>query len=210
MVKRSFWIYIEGGGDGKTADAAFRQGWRRFLQQLDDLARTKGFLSLQVVRGTSRSQTYKLFANHKAIRPQEPSALLVDSEGACKTSSDPWTYVATRSGDNWARPEWAKKEQLYFMVHFVETWLVSDPDALESFFKRGFNRNVLPKTNLENRSKSDIHKALKKATKDTPKGEYRHGQAHEIIGLVDPERVKTLTHGKRLFEGVTELIAPTT
>lgn len=206
MVRRSFWIYIEGGGDGKTADAAFRQGWRRFLSSLDELARVKGFLSLQVVRGKDRSQTYRMFVGHNTIRPQEPSVLLVDSEGALAIDTDPWTFVATRSGDNWKRPDWATREHLYFMVHFVETWLVSDPDALEFFFKRGFNRKRLPTINLETKSKTDIEQALKKATKDTPKGAYRHGQAHEIIGLVDPERVKTLNHGQRLFDGVTELI----
>lgn len=92
------------------------------------------------------------------------------------------------------------------MVHFVETWLLTDQDALERFFKKGFKRKPLPTTNLEGRSKDEIEQALKRATQNSKKGAYKHGQAHEIIELVRPERVKTLSHGQRLFDTLGELI----
>jgi hypothetical protein len=91
-------------------------------------------------------------------------------------------------------------------VHFVETWLLTDQDALKSFFKRGFNQSPLPNTNLEGRSKAAIDQALKKATEASSKGSYRHGQAHEIIELVRPDRVRTLQHGERLFVSLKNLI----
>jgi hypothetical protein len=206
MVKRSVRVYIEGGADGKTADGAFREGWRKFLRELDELARSRGYLSLQVVRGKDRARAYKLFAGHKTRHPQDLCVLLVDSEIAVPTGTNPWSVVANREGDKWPRPSWATERHLYLMVHFVETWLLTDQDALLQFFKKGFNSRPLPTTNLEGRSKADIENALKKATKDTLKGTYRHGQAHEIMGLVDPERVKTLTHGDRLFSMLSKLI----
>ena len=92
------------------------------------------------------------------------------------------------------------------MTHFVETWLLTDHDALVRFFKRGFAAKYLPTTELEERSKDDVEKALKKATKDCQRGCYRHGQAHEVIEKVAPEKVKTLFHGSRLFEEMDKLI----
>jgi hypothetical protein len=83
---------------------------------------------------------------------------------------------------------------------------LSDQDALQKFFKRGFNQNLLPTTNLEARAKDDIEQALKRATQDSLKGPYRHGQAHEIIEIVRPDRVKTLRHGQRLFDDLGRLI----
>jgi hypothetical protein len=92
------------------------------------------------------------------------------------------------------------------MVHMVETWLLTDQDALQKFFKQGFRQGLLPTTNLEARSKDEINQVLEKATQGSSKGPYRHGQAHEIIGTVRPERVKTLRHGQRLFDDLGKLI----
>jgi hypothetical protein len=92
------------------------------------------------------------------------------------------------------------------MVHFVETWLLTDQDALKRFFKGGFNPKPLPTMNLEARSKGEIDQALKKATEGSSRGPYRHGQANEIIELVSPDRVRTLLHGERLFVSLKTLI----
>ena len=92
------------------------------------------------------------------------------------------------------------------MVYFVETWLLTDQDALQKYFKQGFKQELLPTTKLEARSKDDINQALEKATQGSSKGPYRHGQAHEIIEIVRPERVKTLRHGQRLFDDLGRLI----
>ena len=40
------------------------------------------------------------------------------------------------------------------MVYFVETWLLTDQDALQKYFKQGFKQGLLPTTNLEARSKA--------------------------------------------------------
>lgn len=114
--------------------------------------------------------------------------------------------MKNRKGDGWSRPSWATDRHLYLMTHFVETWLLTDHDALVRFFKRGFAAKYLPTTKLEERSKDDVEKALKKATKDCQRGCYRHGQAHEVIEKVAPEKVKTLFHGSRLFEEMDKLI----
>ncbi len=205
-MKRHVRVYVEGGGEGKTSDSDFRRGWKRFLAELHELARGYGYHSLEVVRGKGRGRTFNLFSKHKSSRPQDLCVLLADSETSVPMADNLWNVVATRPGDKWQRPTWAEERHLYLMVHFVETWLLTDQEALQRFFKKGFNAKPLPTTNLESRSKADIEQALKKATQDTSKGSYRHGQAHEIIELVSPEKVKTLMHGARLFDTLSEFI----
>ncbi|MDT5123252.1 MAG: hypothetical protein QOC96_2734 [Acidobacteriota bacterium] len=205
-MKRYVRIYIEGGAEGRDADSDFRRGWKKFLNEMHELARANGYHALDIIRGKGRANAFHRFTKHKTEYPNDICVLLVDSEMAVPDNSRVWDIVARREGDKWQRPVWATEQHLYLMVHFVETWLLTDPQALQRFFKRGFNLNALPTTNLESRSKDEINRALKKATQDSPKGPYRHGQAHEIIEIVAPGKVKTLKHGQRLFDSLSSLI----
>ena len=206
MVKRHVRVYIEGGAEGSTADSDFRRGWKKFLNELHELARNKGYQSLEVVRGKGRGNAFKRFKMYKNEHPTDLCVLLVDAEKDVPEGTCVWDAVATREGDGWQRPSWASESHLYLMVHFVETWLLTDQNALQKFFKRGFNHKHLPTTNLEARPKNEIEQALKKATRDSSKGPYRHGQAHEIIGIVGPDKVRTLRHGQRLFNSLGRFI----
>ena len=206
MVRSCIRVYVEGGAQGKTADSDFRRGWKKFLNELHELARANGYHSLEVVRGKGRSTTFRRFTRHKTAHSNDLCVLLVDAETAVQEHTDVWDVIARRTEDHWQRPSWATQSYLYLMVQFVETWLLTDQDALQKFFGRDFNRTHLPTTNLEARSKGEIERALDKATRNSSKGPYRHGQAHEIIGIVDPDKVKTLRHGRRLFDSLGDLI----
>jgi len=206
MVRRHVRVYIEGGSHGRTADSDFRRGWKKFLNELHELARASGYHSLEVVRGQGRSNTFERFKKHKAECPNDLCVLLVDAETSVPENASVWDIVANREGDRWQKPAWATEHHLYLMVCMVETWLLTDLDALQQFFKRNFNPAVLPKTNLESRSKEEIERALERATQHSVKGVYQHGQSHEIIEKVKPGRVKTLKHGERLFNNLSALI----
>jgi len=206
VVKRRVRVYIEGGAEGRSANNDFRRGWKKFLYELHELAMERGYQGLGIIRGQGRADTYRRFAKYMNEYPDDLCVLLVDSETAVPNNSRVWDIVARREGDKWNRPAWATERHLYLMVHFVETWLITDHAALQRYFKRGFKANVLPTTNLETRSKAEIDGALEKATRDSPKGPYQHGQAHEIIELVAPAKVKTLKHGQRLFDTLGKLI----
>jgi hypothetical protein len=207
MVKRHVRVYIEGGAEGKTADSDFRRGWKKFLNELHELARSHGFHSLEVVRCKGRANAFHRFKEHHREHPNDLCVLLVDAETAAPENARVWDVVRKREGDRWQRPPWATENHLYLMVIFVETWLLSDLDALRQFFKYNIDSRLFPTMDLEARSKAEIERALQAATKDSAKGPYRHGQAHEIIGIVNPERVKTLRHGHRLFHGLGKLIS---
>lgn len=205
-MSRCVRVYIEGGSTGRTADSNFRRGWKKFLMELHNLARENGFRSLEVVRGQGRNNTFEQFKNYRTMHPDDLCVLLVDSETSVNNDADVWSIVANRPGDNWTKPSWATEEHLYFMVPFVEAWLVTDEDALSSYFKRNFKAEKIIMHDVESKSKKFIENALKSATRGTPKGEYTHGMSHEIIEITKSEKVKTLYHGKRLFDKLTELI----
>ncbi len=205
-MKRHVRVYIEGGAEGSDADSDFRRGWKKFLNELHELARDNGYHSLEVVRGKGRGNAFNRFRKHNKEYPNDLCVILVDAEVAVPEGTRVWDVVEQREGDKWLRPPWATERHLYLMVHFVETWLLTDQDALAKFFKKGFNIGPLPKTNLEGRSKVEIEQALRNATKDSSKGSYRHGHAHEIIGIIGPDRVRTLKHGERLFNSLGSLI----
>jgi hypothetical protein len=206
VVKKCVRVYIEGGAEGKTADSDFRRGWKKFLKELHEIARNHGYHALEVVRGKGRTNTFNRFKMHKKEYSNDLCVLLVDAETTVPKDARVWDIVAQRPDDQWQRPSWATERHLYLMVHFVETWLLTDQAALRKFFKHGFNEKPLPITDLETRSKDEINQALKKATLGSKKGAYRHGQAHEIIEIIDPDRVKTLQHGQRLFDSMGKLI----
>jgi hypothetical protein len=206
VVKKCVRVYIEGGGKGRGEDSDFRRGWKKFLSELHELARKHGYDSLEIVRGKGRADAFRRFSKHNLEYPGDLCVLLVDSEMPVSKDALVWNVVGERVEDQWKRPSWATERHLYLMVHSVETWLTSDPDALRTFFRRGFKSDRLPTKNLEGRSKGDIEEALKNATQDSGNGPYRHGQAHEVIEFVRPDKVKTLRHGLRLFSSLGSLI----
>ena len=206
-MKKHVRVYIEGGAEGKTADNDFRRGWKKFLAELHKTATDNGYQSLEVVRGKVRADTFRRFSHYKKQCPNDLCVLLADAETGVPEGICVWDVVAQREGDKWQCPDWATERHLYLMVAFVETWLLTDQAALATYFKRGFNANSLPTTDLENRLKSDVEHALKQATQDCKNGPYRHGQANEIIEFVRPARVQTLKHGLRLFAVLGNLIS---
>ena len=52
------------------------------------------------------------------------------------------------------------------MVTCMETWIMADHAALQTFFKDGFRPNrLLPVNGLETRPRQDVQQALENATK---------------------------------------------
>lgn len=207
MVKRWVRIYIEGGAEGKIANDEFRQNWKKFLNEIHETARNPGnYQKLDIIRCKGRANAFRRFRKARNEFPNDLCVLLVDSETLFLPLNKPvWDVVKQRQEDNWDRPQWATEKHLYLMVPFLETWLLTDQKALSQFFKRGFELKDLPTSNLESRSKDEIDAALKKATRNS-KVKYRHGLGNRIIGEVNPDNVKTLYHGKRLFDCLSELI----
>ena len=138
------------------------------------LAINNGYHSLEVVRGKGRASTFRSFLKHRKQYPNDLCVLLVDSETDVPPGTQVWDVVSRRAQDSWKCPFWATERHLYLMAHFVETWLLTDQYALQQYFKRGFNPQGLPTTNLETRTKNEIEIALAVATKNSSRGKYQH------------------------------------
>ena len=130
--------------------------------------------------------------------------LLVDSEDpiAAGDRLDPWSHVRAREGDQWPRPGGAKDEQLQFMTVSMETWLISDRDALKKVFTKGLHEERLPPEgpNLEIRTKQDIQRALRAAVKDTPAQVYDKGaHSFKVLSNVSPVKLRQLPWAARFL-----------
>ena len=80
---------------------------------------------------------------------------------------------------------------------------------LRGYYGQGFNAGALPRRpNLEEVSKADVERSLKRATAGTQKGRYhkiRH--ASDLLQRIDPETVKArCRHCERLFIELGRLI----
>ena len=75
----------------------------------------------------------------------------------------------------------------------MESWLIADAASLEKFFGDGFRAAALPsRADLEQVERDAVLTALKQATKDTSKGEYKKGSvSFAALAEIDPNTVKS-------------------
>ena len=134
-------IYMEGGGDGKSAKAAIRQGMDALLRPLKDAARAKAlhWKLVRAVRVTRRFEVFKM-PSATVTMPSAIVVLLVDAEWP--VNGAPRSHLQSRDG--WGMG-FADEDTIHLMVQVMETWIVADPDALSRYYGRSFNSNVLPK-----------------------------------------------------------------
>lgn len=198
MVKKEIYIHIE-GADRSDAEPRMRKGFSKFLEELYQIAREKGFdLRPPQMRG-SREKAYKEF---KLALKQNKDAihfLLVDSDGPVAKNS-PWQHL------EWD-PVSLDDSHCHLMAQTMEAWLIADKTALADFYKQGFNQNALPQNpRVEEIPKTDLFDGLNRATEKTSKGRY-HKTIHgpEILKRLDVAKVrKAAPHCERLFKTLTE------
>ena len=196
-------IYMEGGGEKPGGKIELRRGMGSLLGALKDAARSKA-LRWKLVPCGSRNAAFSAFSN--AINSGDDAfvVLLVDAE--MPVSDRPNQHLALR--DKW-NLDFADEDAVHLMVEVMETWIIADADALAIYYGQGFRRNALPrKENLEDVSKSDIERALNRATEQTTKGRYQKiKHASDLLRRIDVNEVRRrCRHCERLFHTVTEQI----
>lgn len=185
--RRNWWkpvvkLYVEGGGEsnGSLRDAC-RQGFRDFLLG----CRLEGYMPKVVACG-KRSEAYKRFC--KALKDGEAAFLLVDSENVVPDGISPWS-----------RPLAATDKHCHLMVQCMENWFLADQEALEGFFRNGFQPNRLPKApGIE--SIAEAEKYLKHATEKSQKGTYNKAKhAFSLLGCINPQKVMAVSPWAKRF-----------
>ena len=190
-------VYVEGGGNVRATKKRCRQGFSALFREAGLSGRMP-----RIFAAGGREDTWRDFRTALAEAGENDFiVLLVDSEAPVADGGTSWVHL--RKHDNWERPVGATEQQAHLMVQCMESWFLADVDALMAFFGDGFNRGALPRRpDIENVSKRDVDRGLKRATLPSSKGEYHKGRhSFEILATVDPDRVVAASsHAKRLID----------
>lgn len=194
-------IYLEGAqerGEGSAQQKAeLRTGMDFLLRHQKQAAQIKG-LRWRLKPCGSRNGAFETFVRSSPNQNDETlSILLVDAEDSLppEVKNNFRLNCEVRRNHLHTRDGWDLKahsaECIHLMVQCMEAWIVADPEALASYYGRGFVAKSLPnRQNLEDEPKTDVYSKLKKATEKTKKGEYNKGRhASKLLGLIDPQRV---------------------
>jgi Domain of unknown function (DUF4276) len=197
-------IHVEGGGDRRRDKDAIRVGFGAFLISLRDQARRAG-RQWRVIACGSREAAFDSFSNGIRSLRDLHHFLLVDAEEvvdgkvrAHLTNRDRWDLSAI------------SEEDVHLMAQVMETWFVADPEAVGRYFGKDVQVNALPTAaDLELVDKSEIGKALAKASKRTAKAGYQKiRDASRLLAEVDPAKVRSrCRHCNRLFVEVGGALA---
>ena len=179
-------IYFEGSSD-------LREGFSAFFSEIPG-DRPK------LVAGGSFANTIRAFV----IAVEQASGsnlLLVDSDGP----DDGRLLQKVKNNPEWNSALAVRDEQVHFMVQVMESWLLADKGALESYYGRDFRSTRLPSNpRVEQVSKDDVLKGLREATRGTGKGPYhktRHAPA--LLVLIDTAKVRSAAPScDRLFRAI--------
>jgi hypothetical protein len=137
--------------------------------------------------------------------------LLVDSEDPVDPQGElshgtavAWNHLQSRDG--WTRPHGTDDDQAQMMVACMETWIMSDREALSKVFGAELQVSaLLPVNDLEQRSTSDVQRALENATRNCgPHKAYRKGRrSFQILAELNPDTLMNLSYFKRLIQALT-------
>lgn len=179
-------IYFEG-------NKALRNGFESFFTELNVAARSAQS-TLQFIAAKDGISAYR-----KAERTHEGAwnILLKYSEGA----------MPARLADLCARhgidPQLADK--MFWMVELMEAWFLADGDALADYYGDGFRINAIGEAaDVERIPKAAVLDRLKRATKNTSKGEYdKVKHAPYLLERLSSERVQSrAANCRKLFQAV--------
>lgn len=191
-------IYCEGGS--KRGDL-FQQDMSVFLGELVSIARSKR-IRWHLITCGSRGRAYESFQLAMTTFPEAFNVLLVDAESL--VSSSAWQHL--KQQDKWALTE-ELDSHCHLMAQAMEAWMIADLESLKNYYGQNFNAKSIPATKgVEQIPKDDLKVALRKASRQTSKGEYdeiKHAGA--ILQKLDVAKVRQAApHCERLFKTLTE------
>ena len=193
-------LYVEGGGEGRSLRARFREGWREFLR----CGGVDG--KVKVVRGGGRERTYRRFVTAATSAGSGAAPLLlVDGEAPVAEGHTVWRHLGARDG--WVRPDGVGDDQAFLMVQVMETWFLADRGALHAYFGDGFRENAIPaRPDLEGVPKATVFKALERATGSCRQSYAKGRVSFELLARIDPARVEAACpHARALLDRLRAL-----
>lgn len=189
-------VYVEGGGDSKEQHARCREGFRKLFEKAGFKKHMPSFIACG-----GRKQAYDDFCtalNGRERRKGKRSAyplLLVDSEdpvvGLIDTVDDEFAWVHLQEREGWDRPDGSDSQQALLMATCMESWIVSDRQALHQFYGQDLQESALPPLHeIENRRRQDVQQKLSHATRNSKKAYRKGNRSFAVLAELDPEILK--------------------
>ena len=195
-------VYLEGGGDSKEGKVRCREGFRKLFEKCGFSGRMPALVACG-----ARNDAYDDFKTaHANAASDDFIGLLVDSEEPVADVEQAWQHVGQGAVDNWPKPSGAKEEQLMFMTTSMETWIVTDREALKAHFGPRLNESALPAVqDMEKRDRRAILSALQIASRNCP-GPYNKGpKSFELLGKLNPavleQHLPSFKRARRILDG---------
>ncbi len=155
-------VYFEG-------DSQLRRGFHQFLGEIFHAAKIKRCrFTLIATNGRPVQDFLRALKAH----PDAWNILLLDSDAAI---DDSFEDILLDKG-----LKRSHEDSVFWMVQIMETWYLADVAALGGYYGSGFQENCLQgNPEIERIRKDDVLSRLKRATKDTGRGEY-HKTKHAV------------------------------
>ena len=183
-------IYVEGGGKGsKASDLSpkLRNGFMELVcNYLGISSRDRKFEVFPAGSRVAAKKAYEI-----AVKQGKDAILLMDSEELL-TSPSCMEHLTQRPSDKMVWSPHAKPADIHLMVTTMESWFLTDSNALAAYYGQGFNGNKFLKAgaSCESIQKPTALEILKTATAKTQKGTYHKGNhPGDLIGKIDPHKI---------------------
>ena len=185
-------IYFEG-------DARLRPGFHKFLSQIVQTARARQCrVDLIATGGTPVADFHAALIAH----PNAFNVLVLDSDGPIDGS------LADLYRSKKLDPK--LQDSVFWMVQLMESWFLADIGALKAYYRDGFIESaVTGNPAVEEILNADVYARLKRATKETKRGEYHKTKhAADLLARIDPSRVRSAAPNcDRMFPIILEKLA---
>ena len=167
-------IYFEG-------DNQLRPGFRSFLTQIVQAATAQRCrVDFVATGGTPVADFHAALISH----PDALHVLLLDSDGPIDGP------LANLCHSKKLDP--SHEGSVFWMVEVMESWFLADTAALKAYYGDSFRENTVKgNPEVEKILKADVYSRLKRATKDTKRGEYHKTKhAPALLAAIDVSLVR--------------------
>jgi Domain of unknown function (DUF4276) len=166
-------LFIE--GEPLSPNGDLRQGMSKLLSQLL-------FKNLpKMILGGGKTITIDKFKNNKL--KADRFLLLIDlDKPETEIANDIKEYNLT-----------THKEDVFYMIQEMESWFLSQPEILDSFYGKDLNHKLISEKMIKKNAQdfSNPDEELKKLTRNTKRGEYHKiKHAIELLKLLDAKKLQ--------------------
>jgi hypothetical protein len=175
-------IYLEGGGDSKELHVRCREGFHKLLERSGFAGRLPRLFAC----GGRKAAFDDFKTDHLSKGASDYVALLIDSEEPVKDKEVPWDPLKT--SDGWDRPAQATDDQVFLMTTCMETWIITDQEALRAYYGKQLQLSaLLPLIDLEQRTRHDVQDRLARSTRNCTSPYSKGKRSFEILGRLAPD-----------------------